>query len=101
MYIYKTMESRKDISHSFILGFTKWLQCKSKFVNIWKITIFLFIFNFLKLYTMITNIRLKKKKKGIRDFFLNSIYPCDQELVPKTEKQALKIKAVKPPNAKP
>lgn len=45
--------------------------------------------------------KTEKKKKGIRDFFLNSIYPCDQELVPKTEKQALKIKAVKPPNAKP
>lgn len=37
-YIYKTEESRKNISHSFISGFTKWLQCKSKFVNIWKIT---------------------------------------------------------------
>lgn len=39
------------------------------------------------------NIRLKKKK--VQDLF----YPCpkSQELVPTTEKQASKVKAVKPP----
>lgn len=98
-YIYKTEEGRKNISHSFISGFTKWLQCKSKFVNIWKITrqFFCLFSFFLKLYTMITDIRLKKKI--VRDLFYQ--YPSGQELVPITEKQALKVKAVKPPNAKP
>lgn len=56
---------------------------------------FFFVFSTFSVLYNDYNIRLKKKKKKVQDLF----YPCpkSQELVPTTEKQASKVKAVKPP----
>lgn len=43
----------------------------------------------------------QKQNKTNNDVLDLNQCPSGQELVPMTEKQALKVKAVKPPNAKP
>lgn len=54
-----------------------------------------FLFSTFSVLYNDSNIRLKKKKKKVQDLFYP--YPKSQELVPTTEKQASKVKAVQPP----